>query len=46
LEEIKEWGLVGAHRRRIILENAKQRKEATIAGRGLAAPISPRDRFG
>ena len=28
LEEIKEWGLVDEHRRRIILQNAKQRREA------------------
>jgi hypothetical protein len=28
LEEIKEWGVVDTHRRSIILQNAKQRKEA------------------
>jgi predicted Fe-S protein YdhL (DUF1289 family) len=28
LEEIKEWGVVDHHRRRIILQNAKHRKEA------------------
>jgi len=28
LEEIKEWGVVDNHRRRIILQNAKQRQEA------------------
>jgi hypothetical protein len=28
LEEIKEWWVVDAHRRRIILQNAKQRREA------------------
>jgi uncharacterized protein len=28
LEEIKEWGVVDIHRRRIILQNAKQRREA------------------
>jgi uncharacterized protein len=28
LEEIKEWGIVDNHRRRIILQNAKQRREA------------------
>jgi predicted Fe-S protein YdhL (DUF1289 family) len=28
LEEIKEWGVVDNHRRRIILQNAKQRREA------------------
>jgi predicted Fe-S protein YdhL (DUF1289 family) len=32
LEEIKEWGLVDTHRRRIILQNAKQRKEACTRG--------------
>ncbi len=28
LEEIKEWGVVGDHRRRIILQNADRRREA------------------
>jgi hypothetical protein len=28
LEEIKEWGIVDTHRRRIILLNAEQRKQA------------------
>jgi uncharacterized protein len=28
LEEIKEWGVVAHHRRRIILQNAKYRREA------------------
>jgi predicted Fe-S protein YdhL (DUF1289 family) len=28
LEEIKEWGLVDDHRRRVILQNAKLRKGA------------------
>ena len=28
LDEIKEWGLVDRHRRRIILQNASQRREA------------------
>jgi nitrile hydratase accessory protein len=28
LEEIKEWGVVDDHRRRIILQNARQRREA------------------
>jgi predicted Fe-S protein YdhL (DUF1289 family) len=28
LDEIKEWGIVGDHRRRIILQNAKRRSEA------------------
>jgi predicted Fe-S protein YdhL (DUF1289 family) len=27
LEEIKEWGVVDNHRRRIILQNAERRKE-------------------
>ena len=29
LEEIKEWGVVDDHRRRVILENAKQRRAAS-----------------
>jgi len=28
LEEIKEWSVVDNHRRRIILQNAEQRREA------------------
>jgi predicted Fe-S protein YdhL (DUF1289 family) len=28
LEEIKEWGLVDNHRRRVILRNAEQRRKA------------------
>lgn len=28
LDEIKEWGTVDSHRRREILQNARQRKEA------------------
>ena len=28
LDEIKEWGLVDDHRRRVILQNAKLREEA------------------
>jgi hypothetical protein len=28
LEEIKEWQVVDIHRRRIILQNAKRRREA------------------
>jgi predicted Fe-S protein YdhL (DUF1289 family) len=27
LEEIKEWGTVDGHRRRAILQNAKERRE-------------------
>jgi len=30
LEEIKEWGVVDDHRRRVILQNAKQRREAYL----------------
>jgi len=36
LEEIKEWGIVDDHRRRIILQNAKQRREA----RGISGEVS------
>jgi len=32
LEEIKEWGVVDNHRRRTILQNAKQRREAYQMG--------------
>ena len=28
MDEIKEWGIVDEQRRRIILQNAKQRREA------------------
>lgn len=28
MDEIKEWGVVDEHRRRVILQNAKQRREA------------------
>jgi uncharacterized protein len=31
LEEIKEWGVVDAHRRHIILQNADRRREAVEA---------------
>jgi predicted Fe-S protein YdhL (DUF1289 family) len=35
LDEIKEWGVVDNHRRRIILQNAKQRREAyQMSGEG------------
>jgi uncharacterized protein len=37
LEEIKEWGIVDDHRRRIILQNAHQRR-ATLE-------VSPQGRF-
>ena len=30
LEEIKEWGIVDNHRRCIILQNAKERREARL----------------
>jgi uncharacterized protein len=30
LDEIKEWGIVDDHRRRAILENATQRREAYL----------------
>jgi predicted Fe-S protein YdhL (DUF1289 family) len=30
LEEIKEWGIVDNQRRRVILQNAKQRKQDTF----------------
>ncbi len=30
LDEIKEWGIVDNHRRRIILQNAKERREARL----------------
>jgi len=30
LEEIKEWGVVDDHRRRIILQNAKRRKQVAF----------------
>ena len=29
-EEIKEWGIVDIHRRRIILQNVKERREARL----------------
>jgi uncharacterized protein len=38
LEEIKEWGLVDHHRRRVILQNAKVRKGAA-AGNSSSAKI-------
>jgi predicted Fe-S protein YdhL (DUF1289 family) len=38
LEEIKEWGLVDADRRRVILENARQRKAAYQNLGGVSAP--------
>jgi uncharacterized protein len=38
LEEIKEWGLVDADRRRVILQNARQRKAAYQIPRDAPAP--------
>ena len=44
LEEIKEWGVVDNHRRRIILQNAKQRREAYLMlGEVSPHSISPRE---
>jgi predicted Fe-S protein YdhL (DUF1289 family) len=44
MEEIKEWGVVDNHRRRIILQNAKQRREAyQMLGEVAPYPISPRE---
>jgi hypothetical protein len=44
LEEIKEWGIVDNHRRCVILENAKRRREAyQMLGKSWPYPISPRD---
>jgi uncharacterized protein len=44
LEEIKEWGIVDNHRRRIILQNAKQRREAhQTLGEVSRHSISPRE---
>ena len=31
LEEIKEWALADNHRRRLILQNAEQRRQASLA---------------
>jgi predicted Fe-S protein YdhL (DUF1289 family) len=42
MEEIKEWGVVDNHRRRIILQNAKQRRAAyQMLGEVSPHPISP-----
>jgi uncharacterized protein len=47
LDEIKEWGIVDTHRRRIILQNAERRKQAyRLLGEASPYSISPRDRFG
>jgi predicted Fe-S protein YdhL (DUF1289 family) len=40
LEEIKEWGVVDIHRRRTILQNAKERRDARlIAGSAVVFDI-------
>jgi predicted Fe-S protein YdhL (DUF1289 family) len=36
LEEVKEWAVVDEHRRRIILQNAKERREASEISEGEA----------
>ena len=36
LEEVKEWAVVDEHRRRIILQNAKERREASEVPEGEA----------
>jgi hypothetical protein len=47
LEEIREWGVVDTHRRRIILQNARRRKEASqTLGEASPYSISPRGKFG
>jgi predicted Fe-S protein YdhL (DUF1289 family) len=47
LDEIKEWGVVDTHRRRVILRNAEQRKQAyQLPGEASPHYISPRGRFG
>jgi hypothetical protein len=44
LEEIKEWGVVDDHRRGIILQNAKRRREAfQVPGEVSPHSISPRE---
>src|SRR6202166_5135793 len=44
MKEIKEWGVVDNHRRRIILQNAKQRREAyQMLGEVSPHSISPRE---
>jgi len=41
VEEIKEWGLVDNDRRRVILKNAQQRKEAYLQLRGAGLATFP-----
>ena len=36
LDEVKEWAVVDEHRRRIILQNAKERREASEVPEGEA----------
>jgi uncharacterized protein len=36
LEEVKEWAIVDEHRRRIILQNAQERREASEVAEGEA----------
>ncbi|MEJ0007807.1 MAG: DUF1289 domain-containing protein [Steroidobacteraceae bacterium] len=44
IEEIKEWGVVDTHRRRLILQNARQRREAHRVPDGVAPySIPPRE---
>jgi predicted Fe-S protein YdhL (DUF1289 family) len=44
LEEIKEWGVADNRRRRVILQNAKQRREAQqMPGEVSPNSVSPRD---
>jgi predicted Fe-S protein YdhL (DUF1289 family) len=38
LEEIKEWSVVDEHRRRVILQNARERREAAEILESQAAP--------
>lgn len=41
LEEIKEWGVVDKHRRLVILQNAKQRREARETWLSIAYRTDP-----
>jgi uncharacterized protein len=42
LDEIKEWSVVDDHRRRVILQNAEQRREAYQATYGDPFGAKPR----
>jgi uncharacterized protein len=44
LEEIKEWGVVDHHRRGIILQNARRRKEAYQMLDGLWPVVNPQSK--